>query len=541
MGEELKTPPSNKFAVTGAHAILGMDIVSFSTLKDEDQLAVIKKLMRYIREALAFHSIREDAYRWSPAGDGGYITFVTDASCRAAVDVAFSIFEKVNSKAGNSTDQFHIRAALHAGVITEDYDLGRDTNIWGIGINTTARVLSISETSQLLVSKQYYDAYLKDQREQEFHIGEAYWRTVKHGVRVEVMNISRAGVCLGRDEAVGKRWRYIGGLWRKMVQEYESLIGDAMHSGEPVAAIAAAKFLLALGEQSRADQLCKMLTSPETQPGCDFPPQNHKLFSVMPADVLLDVIRKINPRLVQAGEVICQDGIQAESCFFPVAGNLVVEVPGRDTAAPVKKGNILGEFSLWVSNLSRTATIKARDVGLVLELSHRDFSDILESHPDVADVVYGIIKKRIVENVWNSSDLFPGLATALNENVSGLPARCEKTAAGTKLDLSSNAYVLLTGRVRIRSFNERVHELEAEGRFDRLVVVGITSRLGMPDGPSAEVVEEMVAVKISHNVLLDLQQKHPAVARAWCALCGMRLAELGFTICPPAGADAAKA
>ena len=247
MGDEPNAAARNKFAVTGAHAILGMDIVSFSTLKDEDQLAVSKKLMRYIREALAFHSIGEDAYRWSPAGDGGYLTFVTDASCHAAVDVAFSIFEKVNSRSGNSTDQFHIRAALHAGVITEDYDLGRDTNIWGIGINTTARVLSISETSQLLVSKQYFDAYLKEQREHEFHIGEAYWRTVKHGVRVEVMNIGRAGVCLGCDEALGKRWRYIGGLWRKMVQEYESLIGDAMHSGEPVAAIAAAKFSAGAG------------------------------------------------------------------------------------------------------------------------------------------------------------------------------------------------------------------------------------------------------------------------------------------------------
>jgi hypothetical protein len=81
----------NTSTVTGQHAILGVDIVSFSTLQDEEQLAVIKKLMLLMREALAYNGISDDAYRWSPAGDGGYLTFVTDENCRSAIDVAFSI------------------------------------------------------------------------------------------------------------------------------------------------------------------------------------------------------------------------------------------------------------------------------------------------------------------------------------------------------------------------------------------------------------------------------------------------------------------
>jgi class 3 adenylate cyclase/CRP-like cAMP-binding protein len=532
MHEQPKEAGQDKFTVAGAHAILGLDIVSFSTLRDDDQLAVIKKLMRFIREALAYHSIADDAYRWSPAGDGGYLTFITDTSCHTAIDVAFSIFEKL-SPAGNRVGlpgQFNIRAALHAGVITEDSDITRGSNIWGIGINTTSRILSISEPSQLLVSQQYFDAYLKGQREREFQVGEPYSRTVKHGVRVEVMNVGRTGVCLRGDEATDKRWKYVGSLWRKTVEEYEFLIGDAMRSAEPVAAIAAAKFLLELGEQGRAQELCKMLSHHEPNPQCDYPPQSHELFSSMPADVLLEVIRQTNPRVVHAGDVICQDGIPADICFFPVAGSMVMEVAGCDLAPAIKKGAIFGEISLWVPNLIRTATIRASDVGLVLELSHRDFCRILEKHSEVAEIVYGMIKRRIIESVWNSSELFPGLASELDNSFSSLAARCEKLKVGETLDLSAHAYVLLTGRVRIAAFNGKIAEIVGERRFDRLVTVGILSRIGMPDGDTGDVIEETVAVKISHVVLADLQKKYPSIARAWSALCGQRLDEMGFSV-----------
>ena len=316
----------SKFAV-GAYAILGMDVVSFSTLDEDTQVAVIKRLMRYVRESVLYHSLGEEDYRWSPAGDGGYLTFVRPEAGGVAIDVAFSIFEKVGSsqRQGDSREKFTIRAALHAGTVREEADLGRDTNIWGMGINTTARMLSVSEENQLLVSKQYFDTYIKERRDQDFSFGEPYWRTVKHGVGVEIMNAARVGApCLNCDEAGGKRWRYLGGLWRKTIQEYEFLISDTMRSGDPVAAIAAAKYLLEMGEDRKARQLCKMLSEQTSEPGCDFPPQRHMLFSAMPAEVLLNVVRSITPRVVQAGDVLCDHGTVSESCFFPVSGKIVV-------------------------------------------------------------------------------------------------------------------------------------------------------------------------------------------------------------------------
>ncbi len=527
--------------VAGQHAILGVDIVSFSTLEDHEQLVVIKELLLLIRQALVYNGISDDVYRWSPAGDGGYLTFVTDTGCHSAIDVAFSIFEKLKFAESSVPDQFSIRAALHAGNVTEGDDMVRDTNIWGIGINTTARILTISKPSQLLVSKQYFDGYIKDQREEQFSIGKSFSRTVKHGVRVEVMNVSRQGVCLEEAEANDRRWSHIGNLWCETAQEYEFLIGDAMRSGEPLAAIAAAKFLLALGGKDRVRQLCGMLTYHESNPDCGYPQQTHEIFSSMPPDVLLDVIERMNPRFVKPGDIICRDGLPAETCFLPVAGSATLEVAGH-AATPFENGMIYEEIGLWVPNLIQTATVRAKDAGLVLELEHQDFYKILQRYSGVADVVNGLIKMKIIDYVWRNSEIFPGLAAELAGNFSGLSAQCEKFKSGEVLDLVSYAYVLLTGRVSIRTFNGKLHEIIGGRRFDRLAVAGMLCEIGMPDGSTADVLEETVAVKICHDVLFELQKKYPMIGTAWNSLCGQRLSEVGFSLgsVPPLAAKASQ-
>ena len=103
---------SNKFAV-GAYAILGMDVVSFSTRDEESQVELIKRLMRYVKESVQFHSLAEKDFRWSPAGDGGYLTFVNPEAGTCAINVAFSIFEKVaaGEVRGAPREKFTIRAA----------------------------------------------------------------------------------------------------------------------------------------------------------------------------------------------------------------------------------------------------------------------------------------------------------------------------------------------------------------------------------------------------------------------------------------------
>jgi len=508
----------------GAHAVLGMDISSFSTLHDDDQILAIENLLRWIKEALAYQSIGEADYRWSPAGDGGYLTFASINAGRRAIDVAFSIIDKVEHPdwRPRKGDRLRLRLALHSGNVQEARELGRTTNVWGMGINMAARALSVATSSQLLVSKQYFDLYIKQQRETEFDFGDVYRRTVKHGVHVEVMNASRHELGLPDAEAKDRRWQAIGGLWRKTIQEYKFLIHDTMKSDEPIAALAAAKFLLDLDETEEVRQLCKMIGMVDERPQVSYPVRMHSLFSLMPHDVLFRVIEIAKPELKMAGSIICECGELADSCFFPVSGTIEVEVPGQAAPIRIAPGQIVGEFSLWIQNITRTATIRAREDSLLLAFHKDPFEKVLNEAPQVASSVYNIIKNRVIENVLKSKKFFPFDGNEARDAVAR-SAVCEKHAPGAKLDLTSSVFIVFHGRVRLEPPDGGPLVLQSTGGFGTEQAVGIISESGPPgDGREGLVLEETVAVKISHDTLRELQ-KSDSIGNAWSALYGERL------------------
>ena len=512
----------------GVHAVLGLDIVSFSTLEDADQVVAIENLLAWIGEALAFNGIGENDYRWSPAGDGGYLTFGSHTACRSAVDVAFSVAQKVQNTRWRSRSDGKIRLtmALHAGTVTEARELGRNRNIWGTGVNMTARILSVAVPGQLLISKQYFDTYIHGTRDDDFEIGAVQWRTVKHGVQVEVMNANRHDLCVSDEEAKDRRWQAIGNVWRRTVAEYESLIDDAMKSGEPIAALAAGKFLLNLDSPDPVEELCRMIGRTDDRPEAAYPHQTHYLFGLMPPDVLLRVVEAATPRIASTGAVLCRKGEPAKTCFFPVSGTLLVEVPGQERPIRILPGQIVGEFGLWIPNIKRTATMRSLDDSLLLELDSDQFKTILKGTPLVAEGVHNVIKNRILENVLKSRRLFPISAEDAKEAWVETQPDCEKYEEGTVMNLSASVYILLCGAVSITPPKAGPLTVRADGTFGAEQVIGLVSDIGSPDGPSATVLEETVAVKFSRSSVMELQQCE-AIGAAWSALCGERLRAIG--------------
>ncbi len=168
--------------------------------------------------------------------------------------------------------------------------------------------------------------------------------------------------------------------------------------------------------------------------------------------------------------------------------------------------------------------MRTLDAGLLMELRNEHFAEALKKSQNTADGVYGIIKRRIVENILDS-DLFPCIAKELKESLAH-DVICEKFPVGTQLDLTSAAYILFRGRVRIHPPKGSQLEVLGTGHFRPLRVVGIVSANGSLDGLDASVVEETVAVRISHELLRDLQRRFSPMDNAWNALYGVRLGEI---------------
>ncbi len=495
----------------------------------------MKCLLRWVREALLFHSIDESDYRWSPAGDGGYLTFGSTAACEKAVDVAFSICEKLKRPTWRpraKMDRIQLKLALHAGIVFEEEELGRGTNIWGDGINTAARILTICAASQILISDDYYNTYIKKQRDdQDLKFSDPYSRTVKHGVQVSVRNASRGDLGLAEKEARAHRWDAIGLLWKKITQEYEFLVKDTMDSNDPVAALAAANFVLDLDHNSPAARnLFAMIGQLDANPTGDYPRRYHPLFSTMPPPILWKIIEEANPRLFKKDEVLCEEGDEAGSCYFPVCGSLVVEGKNIPGMIPIEPGAIIGEFSLWMKGSRRTARIKALDDGLLLEISTNAFQSIVEPHPNVVGAVYGIIKQRILENVTRSPLFFPGLDEAERSKLAESPAICQKHAVGETLDLRTRTFVLVHGKVRLDVPERAPLEIVADGKFGEDTVAGVLGppeqSPAEPDGEKAVVLQESVTVNFPRELLLDLQEIHPAIGDTWAGIWARRLKRL---------------
>ncbi len=513
----------------GARAIVGIDMVGFTRLSEEDQLTAIQHLIEWIQQALAYHGIEKRDFRWSPAGDGGYLTFDSTSACRAAIDLAITIGQKAKDETWRPVKggPIRIKLAVHAGTVAESSELGRETNVWGEGINTTERILGICAPSQILVSQPYFDLYLKARQEPAFTIGEPHWRTVKHNLQVAVRNVYRHDIGLGEREADSSRWQAIAGVWRRTITEFRSLIMDSLKSGEAVPAIAAAKFLLSLEDRETVLQLSQMIGRSETRPWSQFPAQSFFLFSSMPADVLLKVIEQATPRLFLANEILCQEGAPAESCFFAVSGTVIVEAQGLSKKITIPKGQIIGEFSLWIPNIRRTASLRALEDGLFLEINNRKFARVLDDSPeDVAAEVYGVIKRRITENVLASDALFPELTEDLKQLKSKPAITCDRAQPGTELDLSRAAYVLFNGEVSIEPNTDARVTIQAPGRFGMEKVIGIVCEIGRPDGQRAKVLTEAVLVRIPHELLLHWQKTVTQIRDAWERIYGARLGEI---------------
>ena len=514
--------------IGGAYAILGMDLVGFSVLPDDDQVEAIEHLYRWIQEALSYHSLAETDYRWSPAGDGGYITFASTTGSAKAIDVAFSLCEKVKRPdwKPSSGEQLRIQMALHAGVIQEGRDLGRDTNIWGHGINMTARILSVAVPSQLLVSKQYADLHVDNRRHHDFTVGDVHWRTVKHGHQVEVMNVNRHDLGLAQDHARAMRWHSIGDLWTQTIHGYQALVQDTIRSGNPVAAVAAAKFLLELDEQEAVREFCKRIALVDLSSSSQPAPIAHRLFAHLPPQTLMRMIEKMQPQHLRAGEILADLGAREDTSFFIVSGEIAVEIPGQPAPKTVSAGDLIGEFNLWIPNLPRTATLRALTEVFILALPHNDFSDVLATSEDAARVVYGVIRQRIMENALTSCTLFPEITPARGGEAWAFSAECQKYAQGSQVDLDNTAYILFSGSVEIYPRQDHRLVVESNGMFGSEAVVGIVSSIGNPDGSTATVLRESVMVKIAHTDILRLHEEVPAVRNAWNGLWGQRTGEI---------------
>jgi hypothetical protein len=126
------------------------------------------------------------------------------------------------------------------------------------------------------------------------------------------------------------------------------------------------------------------------------------LFEGMSQEELVEVMRGLQLRSFEAGDVLVAEGAPGDSLFIITTGTVKCWVRDRKghymKVQELPEGAFFGEIAL-LTGKPRTATITAGSQVEVLELDKKTFDEITRQHPHVHEVVKKFQEKRAMDTV----------------------------------------------------------------------------------------------------------------------------------------------
>src|SRR5437667_1025011 len=174
-----------EIALEIAH-VLFIDIVAYSKMASDDQLAAIKELNQIVQSTDEFRKEERGNHLLKIAtGDGMALIFYhsPENPVECALEISRAIKEQHPS--------LRLRMGVHSGPISGMVDVNGRANVAGAGINTAQRVMDCGDAGHILLSTRVAEdlEQFKHWRPHLYHIGEC---EVKHGDKIEIVNLFTA-------------------------------------------------------------------------------------------------------------------------------------------------------------------------------------------------------------------------------------------------------------------------------------------------------------------------------------------------------------
>jgi voltage-gated potassium channel len=116
------------------------------------------------------------------------------------------------------------------------------------------------------------------------------------------------------------------------------------------------------------------------------------LFHGLDAGAIAQIMRLLRAQIANAGDVIVRRGDAAQSMYFIAAGEVGVDLDGKQVTLGV--GHFFGEIAI-LRRARRSATVRATTRANLLVLDASDFHDLMEQEPQIAERVHMVVRDRI--------------------------------------------------------------------------------------------------------------------------------------------------
>src|SRR5437867_8393124 len=174
-----------EIALEIAH-VLFIDIVAYSKMASDDQLAAIKELNQIVQSTDEFRKEeRENRLLKLATGDGMALIFYH--SPEDPVECALEISRAIKEQHSN----LRLRMGVNSGPVSGVVDVNVRANVAGAGINVAQRVMDCGDAGHILLSKRFAEdlQQFKHWRPHLYHLGECEG---KHGEKIDIVNLFTA-------------------------------------------------------------------------------------------------------------------------------------------------------------------------------------------------------------------------------------------------------------------------------------------------------------------------------------------------------------
>ena len=315
----------------------------------------------------------------------------------------------------HSQELLEIRIGIHSGPVTKEVDFDNRENIWGAGMNISARVASLAEPNQIVVSKKYYeDAGLQHHKEYKIqHIGE-WW--AKHNISIELYNVrtDSAGIPSKDVDVWYKPFHY---PLAQVIETYSEMINNEVKKKNGFRAFVLAKRLLDIDSENRKSKsVIKEISKDEDifasgMAGGDG--ISDKFFSKLSFKALSYFCSNTKFQSFEKEETIFKQGEKADSMMIVVSGELQpymnnVEIP---SAILPGEGHVIGEMGLFnPAGKARTTTLKALKNSIALSMNYEYLEEgRCDESEEIRQHLWKFYCKRTSQNYITTLTLFDSL------------------------------------------------------------------------------------------------------------------------------------
>jgi len=176
-------------------SVLFTDIVGFSRNTLEKQRMLLDHLQQIVRATNEYQQAEKSGGLIKlPTGDGMALVFFHDpvAPVRCAIEIQSAL---------KAHPGLPLRTGIHTGPVYRQSDIKDNINVVGGGINIAQRVMDCGDAGHILVSRAVADV-LEELDEWPACVKDLGFVEVKHGLRVQIFNVTRDGA--GNAELPGK-------------------------------------------------------------------------------------------------------------------------------------------------------------------------------------------------------------------------------------------------------------------------------------------------------------------------------------------------